>query len=241
LTSWSAPSPLEVGVVVVAAGRGERCGEGPPKQFRPLAGAPLLLHALRPFLSHPAVQTVIAVLPPAAAAAPPEWLAPLLGGRLLVVAGGAARMDSVEAGLRVLPASCSVVLVHDGARPFPEATVIDAIIAEARRGVGAIAAVPLADTLKEAAVTGDSGPAAIARTVARSALWRAQTPQGFPRALLASAIDLARRDGYSGTDDAELVERAGGKVVLIPDVSSNLKVTTADDFQLAEALASGRR
>ncbi|HEY9382544.1 MAG TPA: 2-C-methyl-D-erythritol 4-phosphate cytidylyltransferase, partial [Gemmatimonadales bacterium] len=120
----------------MAAGRGERCGSGTPKQFRPLAGIPLLLHALRPFLSHPAVGSVVAVLPAADAAHPPEWLTGLLGQRLLAVPGGATRMDSVEAGLRVLPASCSIVLVHDGARPFPEPVVIDAVVAAARRGVG---------------------------------------------------------------------------------------------------------
>jgi 2-C-methyl-D-erythritol 4-phosphate cytidylyltransferase len=228
-------------VVVVAAGRGERCGDGPPKQFRPLAGVPLLLHALRPFLSHPAVQTVIAVLPLADAAAPPEWLATLLGERLRAVPGGAVRMDSVEAGLNVLPVSCSVVLVHDGARPFPDATVIDAVIAEARRGVGAIAALPVADTLKEVAAGREGRPATVTRTVARAALWRAQTPQGFPREMLVSAFARARAAGFTGTDDAELVEWAGGTVVLVPDASSNLKVTTAGDFRLAEALASERR
>jgi 2-C-methyl-D-erythritol 4-phosphate cytidylyltransferase len=226
--------------VVVAAGRGARSGSGPPKQFRPLAGVPLLLHALRPFLSHPEVQSVVVVLPPADAAAPPPWLTELLGERLRAVAGGATRMDSVEAGIRVLPASCSVVLVHDGARPFPEATVIDRIIAEARRGVGAIAAVPLADTLKEA-VAGDGGPASVARTIARSSLWRAQTPQGFPRELLTAAFSRARAEGFVGTDESQLVERAGGEVVLVPDSSTNLKVTTAEDFRLAEALVRARQ
>lgn len=240
-TSWSGPLPPDVGVVVVAAGRGERCGGDLPKQFQPLGGVPLLLHALRPFTSHPAVASVIVVLPPAAAAAPPAWLAPLLGERLRATAGGATRADSVAAGLAVLPASCSVVLVHDGARPFPEATVIDAVIAEARRGRGAVAALPVADTLKEAAPVEAKGPAAILRTVPRSTLWRAQTPQGFPRDLLEAAYRRARSEGWSGTDEAELVERAGGTVVLVPDVSTNLKVTTAADFLLAEAVAGARR
>lgn len=232
--------PPDVGVVVVAAGRGERCGAELPKQFRPLAGVPLLLHAVRPFLSHPAVLRVIAVLPKAEAASPPGWLADILGERLQAVAGGAERMDSVEAGLNVLPASCSVVLVHDGARPFPDATVIDAVIAEARRGVGAIAALPVADTLKEAGQVEREGPVPIARTVPRATLWRAQTPQGFPRAMLEAAYAQARAAGFTGTDDAELVERAGGRVVMVPDLSSNLKVTTREDFLLAEALARSR-
>jgi 2-C-methyl-D-erythritol 4-phosphate cytidylyltransferase len=235
-TSWSAPLPRDVGVVVAAAGRGERCGD-PPKQFRPLGGVPLLLHALRPFLSHPAVATVCAVLPQEDAVPPPSWLAELVGERLQVVAGGATRMESVAAGLRVLPASCSIVLVHDGARPFPEAVVIDAVIAQARLGVGAVAAVPLHDTLKEAGPVESFTPPPVRRTISRTALWRAQTPQAFPRALLETAYATARSEGIAATDDAELVERSGGTVVLVRDVSSNLKVTTPEDFRLAEALA----
>jgi 2-C-methyl-D-erythritol 4-phosphate cytidylyltransferase len=229
----------EVGVVVVAAGQGVRFGGEGPKQFRELRGAPLLLHSLRPFLSHPAVLEVVVVLPPSEAATPPVWLAPLLGERLRAVPGGATRMDSVEAGLRVLGELARVVLVHDGARPFPDPAVIDAIIAEARRGVGAVAAVPLHDTLKEAA--DGVSPPRIVRTVPRDRLWRAQTPQGFPRALLDTAFRTARADGFVGTDEASLVERTGAPIVLIPDAETNLKVTTPDDFRIAEALAADRR
>jgi 2-C-methyl-D-erythritol 4-phosphate cytidylyltransferase len=229
----------EVGVVVVAAGQGVRFGGEGPKQFRELRGAPLLLHSLRPFLSHPAVLEVVVVLPPSEAAMPPAWLAPLLGERLRAVPGGATRMDSVEAGLRVLTEQARVVLVHDGARPFPDSAVIDAIIAEARRGVGAVAAVPLHDTLKEAA--DGASPPRIVRTVPRDRLWRAQTPQGFPRSLLDTAFRAARADGFVGTDEASLVERTGAPIVLIPDAETNLKVTTPDDFRIAEALAADRR
>lgn len=224
---------------MAAAGRGERAGGEVLKQFRLLAGVPLLLRALRPFLSHPEVAEVVVVLPAPAAAAPPDWLAPLLGERLRAVPGGKARMDSVEAGLGALSPSCTIVLIHDGARPFPEPGVIDAVIAAARRGVGAVAAVPLMDTLKEAAARDPHAgePPRIARTMSRSGLWRAQTPQGFPRALLEAAYAGARGAGFIGTDEAALVERMGGEVVLIPDAITNLKVTTADDFALAEALA----
>jgi len=225
--------------VVVAAGRSERCGH-PPKQFRPLAGVPLLLHALRPFLSHPDVASVIAVLPDAEIQTPPAWLEELIGERLRTAAGGASRMESVAAGLRVLPPSCSVVLVHDGARPFPEPTVIDAVIAAAREGTGAVAAVPVADTLKEAGPIEAKAPPPILRTIPRAALWRAQTPQGFPRDVLEEAFARAESAGYAATDEAELVERAGGSVVLIRDASTNLKITTPEDFSLAEALARGR-
>ena len=150
-------------------------------------------------------------------------------------------MDSVANGLDVLPAECAIVLVHDGARPFPEPVVIDAVIAQARGGTGAIAAVPVSDTLKEAGNADAGGPPPVVKTVARATLWRAQTPQGFPRGLLEHAFASARSAGYAVTDEAELIERDGGTVRLIRDVSTNLKITTPEDFVLAEALARSRR
>ncbi len=226
-------------MVVVAAGRGARFGGEVPKQFRDLGGSPLLLRAVTPFAAHPAVVEVVVVLPSEQAGAPPAWLtAP--GDRFRVVAGGADRMDSVEAGLSALTREADIVLVHDGARPFPNPSVIDAIIIEARCGHGAVAAIPVTDTLKET----DDGPPGrprVARTLSRARLWRAQTPQGFPRAMLEEAFRAARADGFAGTDEASLVERGQGSVVIVPDVETNLKVTTPDDFRLAEALLRGPR
>lgn len=221
---------------MVAAGRGARLG-GTPKQFRDLAGVPVLLRSLRPFTSHGDVACTVVALPAEAAAAPPEWLTPLLGTRLRVVAGGQERGDSVRAALAALPAECTVVLVHDGARPLVSTDTIDAVLAIARRGGGAVAAVPLGDTLKEVA----EGPASftVRRTIPRAGLWRAQTPQGFPRALLERAAQAALADGVQGTDDAELVERIGGVVQVVPDQGTNLKLTTQGDFALAEALLRG--
>jgi 2-C-methyl-D-erythritol 4-phosphate cytidylyltransferase len=125
-----------------------------------------------------------------------------------------------------------VVLVHDAARPFVERSVIDAVIAHARTGEGAVAAVRVIDTLKEA-VAGD--PTRIARTVSREGLWRAQTPQGFPRAVLERAHALAE-SSTAATDDAALVERIGVPVRLVADSPRNMKVTTAEDMALAELL-----
>lgn len=208
-----------------------------PKQFLPIAGVPLLLHALRPFLSHPDVAQVIVVLPAMLAASPPEWLAALLSARLRAVPGGSARMDSVAAGLNALPPVCSIVLVHDGARPFPDPRVIGLIISEARRGAGAIAAVPVTDTLKEAERQPFGALQRIARTLPREGIWRAQTPQGFPRSMLEAAYADARALDVSGTDCASLVERIGGEVVMVSDVPTNLKVTTPGDLLLARAVA----
>jgi 2-C-methyl-D-erythritol 4-phosphate cytidylyltransferase len=233
-SSWYRRLPRDVGVIVVAAGKGTRLGGGPLKQYRLLAGVPVVLRALRPFTSHPDIAQVVLVLPPEEAAAPPDFLAELRGPGLVLVAGGRERSDSVAAGLAALHRDCGVVLVHDGARPFVERDIIDGVIRGARGGEGAIAAVPLSDTVKEA---DPADPGRIARTVPRDRLWRAQTPQGFPRALLERAHAMAGRNGSTATDDAALVEACGGVVRLVPDTQRNLKITTVEDFALAELLA----
>ncbi|HYT83622.1 MAG TPA: 2-C-methyl-D-erythritol 4-phosphate cytidylyltransferase [Gemmatimonadales bacterium] len=229
--SSPAASRPDVGVVLVAAGAGVRAGPGEPKQFRAILGVPMLLRALRPFTSHPEVLHVIVALPPAYAERPPEWLGKLRGDRLGLVAGGVLRADSVRAGLRALSPEAGVVLVHDAARPFVSRDTIDVVIGRARGGVGAVAAIPLSDTVKEVVEEHR-----IAKTVARDHLWRAQTPQGFPRAMLDTAYaQLVTRD--PPTDDAEVCERAGFPVEVVTDSPHNVKVTTADDFRIAEALA----
>ena len=226
----------DVGVVVAAAGKGERLGGSVPKQFRPIAGIPLLLRTVRPFLAHPEIREVITVLPAENVARPPAWLSELAGERLRLVAGGETRLDSVRNGVGVLSPQCSVVLVHDGARPFPSREVMDSVIAIARQGSGAIAAIPVSDTLKEAHNEGEQPR--IARTIPRDKLWRAQTPQGFPRELLVRALEHARSAGQNATDEAQLLEFLGESVTLIRDTAMNLKITTEDDLRFAEAVAS---
>ncbi|HEU5171203.1 MAG TPA: 2-C-methyl-D-erythritol 4-phosphate cytidylyltransferase [Gemmatimonadales bacterium] len=228
--------PRDVGVVIVAAGQGRRLG-GPPKQFRPIAGVPMVLRALRPFAAHPEVAHVVLVLPPADAAAPPRFLAEVAGAGLTLVAGGAERSDSVAAGLAALPPACRTVLVHDGVRPFPDPAVIDAVIREARSGRGAVAAVPMTDTVKE--IDAADGRRVV-RTVPRDTLWRAQTPQGFPRELLARAHQRARAEDRHGTDDAALVEGLGVEVRVVPDSPGNRKITTPEDLEWAEHWATRR-
>jgi len=228
--------PRDVGVIVVAAGQGSRIGGELPKQYQPIAGVPMVLRALRPFTAHADVAQVVLVIPAEDARRPPDFLAELSGSGLTLVAGGAERRDSVAAGLAALRPECTVVLVHDAARPFVASSVVDAVIRHARQGDGAIAAVPLTDTVKEASA---DHPELIERTLPRERLWRAQTPQGFPRAVLARAHALAVRDGRPATDDAALVEALGVAVHLVPDSPRNLKVTTADDLALAELLARG--
>jgi 2-C-methyl-D-erythritol 4-phosphate cytidylyltransferase len=223
-------SPPEVGVLLPAAGSGVRAGVGGLKQFRPICGIPMLLRALRPFIEHVLVRHIVVALPPDVLARPPAWLLGAAPGRLRLVAGGGTRAASVGAALTALDEACRIVLVHDAARPFVSTETIDAVIAAAMSGHGAIAAVPLGDSLKRASSDGEE----VAETIDRTHLWRAQTPQGFPRALLEQAY--ARRS-HSATDDAELVERLGARIRIIWDRTTNIKVTTPDDFRLAEALA----
>jgi 2-C-methyl-D-erythritol 4-phosphate cytidylyltransferase len=231
--------PRDVGAIVVAAGRGARFGSDTPKQYLPVGGVPIVVRALLPFTSHPDIAQVVLVLPPPDAANPPSFLSALSAISVLsVVAGGTHRGDSVRAGLAALRAECVVVLVHDGARPFVERSTIDAVLGYARRGQAAVPAIPLSETLKE--VFSDD-PTRIVRTRPRARLWRAQTPQGFPRPVLEEAHARAARVGHRATDDAALVESMGLPVRLVPDFSKNIKITTPEDLALAELLAGAAR
>ena len=218
----------DVGAVVVAAGQGSRFGGPVPKQFLSLGGQPVLLHAIRPFASHPEVGCVVVVLPEPEASNPPDWLASIAGESLRVVAGGGTRKESVANGIAALGDDIAIALIHDGARPFPPCEAIDGGIAAAREGHGAVPALPVSDTIKRADQFGR-----VLTTVPREGLWRAQTPQAFPIALLRRAHQCALPDGVAATDDAMLVELAGGCVDLLPGDPRNLKITTALDLELA--------
>jgi 2-C-methyl-D-erythritol 4-phosphate cytidylyltransferase len=194
----------------------------------------MVLRSLRPFTSHPDVRHVVLVLPTGDAANPPSFLPASSAGLFTIAGGGSHRGDSVRAGLSALSPDCKVVLVHDAARPFVDRAVIDEVIRHARAGEGAVPAVQVSDTLKEA-TAGDA--TLIRRTRPRARLWRAQTPQGFPRAVLERAHARAARDGHRATDDAALVEALGIPVRLVRDSHRNIKVTTQEDLALAELLA----
>ena len=147
-----------------------------------------------------------------------------------IVPGGERRQDSVAAGLDAVPEESELVAVHDGARPFVTAKLIDACVHAADRTGAAIAAVPIADTLKQA----EAG--VIVRTVPRTGMWAAQTPQVARAALLRDAF--ANAGELEITDEASLMESRGVPVIIVPGSARNLKITTADDFVLAEALVS---
>jgi 2-C-methyl-D-erythritol 4-phosphate cytidylyltransferase len=195
----------------------------------------MLLRAIRPFAAHPRIGEIVVVLPPDVLDRLPDWLADVVRGRLRVVAGGRSRTESVLAGLGALSPDVRGVLVHDAARPFVTAEVITEVLERVVAGRSAVAAVPVADTLKRASPGGDR----IFETVPRGGLWRAQTPQGFTRKTLEQAYRTWTLNGAGEvTDDAALVEALGLPVELVPDRTTNLKITTAEDFRLAEALAA---
>lgn len=223
----------DVGVVIVAAGAGTRTASTTElKQFRWVAGKPMLLHSVQRFMERPDVAIVICVLPRAYAGDPPPWLFQCDVDRLLVSVGGRERGDSVFNGLTDLPPEVKIVLVHDAARPLADAATIERVVATARTGRGAVAALPVVDTLKE---VDDEGR--VVRTVERARLWRAQTPQGFPRDMLERAYAEARAAGVSATDDAALCERLGLPVVVVRGSERAMKVTVEEDFARLEALA----
>ncbi len=221
----------DVGVIIVAGGSSTRAGDGELKQFRWVAGKPMLLHSVQTFMAHPGVGTVVCVLPERYAGDPPPWLFQCDVDRLLVSSGGRTRSESVSKGLDDLPDEAQVVLGHDAARPLVGRATIDRVIDAVRDGTPAIAALPVVDTLKETDADGR-----IVRTVDRSTLWRAQTPQGFPRPVLVEAHRRARAERITATDDAALCERLGQVVRVVRGSERALKVTDADDFARVEAL-----
>lgn len=222
----------DVGVIVVAGGSGSRTSSSELKQFRWVAGKPALLHSVQAFMARADVALVVAVLPKAYAADPPPWLFQCDVDRLLVSVGGRERQESVWNGLEDMPEEVRFVVVHDAARPLVSDETIARVIAKAREGVGAIAALPVVDTLKEVDEAGN-----IVRTVPRTGLWRAQTPQAFPREQLERAHMDAKRAGESATDDSALLERLGLPVVVVRGSERALKITDESDFLRAEALS----
>jgi len=222
----------DVGVVIVAGGAGARVGGDELKQFRWVVGRPALLHSVQAFMARPDVASVVVVLPKAYAADPPPWLFQCDVERLLVSVGGRERHESVYNGLEDLPEEVRIVVVHDAARPLVTDDTIERVIAAARTGRGAVAALPVVDTLKRVDADGR-----IVATVDRTGLWRAQTPQAFPREMLERAHVAARAERVGATDDAGLCERLGEVVVVVRGSERALKITEEADFARAEALS----
>ena len=224
----------ETVALIVAAGRGSRAGAGGPKQYRSLAGETVLARTTRAFLTHPKITGVRAVIHRDDHALYTEAMSGLDDetGLLSPVDGGAERQDSVRLGLESLINEAPArVLIHDAARPFIDHAAISRVIDALEDHDGAIAALPVFDTIKKA--DGADHPC-VAATVPRERLWRAQTPQGFRFDKILEAHQRAA--GATLTDDAAVAEAAGLSVKLVSGSPDNMKITQAEDFGMAEIL-----
>ena len=228
---------MDVAVVIVAAGRGMRAGNAGgsnPKQYRTLGGVPVLTRTIRSFFDHPKIGRIIPVIHDSDAAAFDAAIAEFDDDRIQPVAGAETRQGSVAAGLEALASDAPQgVLIHDGVRPFVSADLIDRVIDALREHQAALPALPVTDTLKRAS-TGQ-----VQETLDRSDLVRAQTPQGFGFDQILDAHRAASAAGRSDfTDDAQIAQWAGHDVVLVEGEARNVKLTTPEDFELAERLTS---
>ncbi|WP_028079391.1 2-C-methyl-D-erythritol 4-phosphate cytidylyltransferase [Solimonas soli] len=221
--------------VIPAAGGGTRMGSGRPKQYLPLRGRTLIEWSLAPFLEAEWIDGIVLVLPKSDSefAQLPIARHP----RIVPVVGGAARAESVLAGLRAVAAHTRAfrdvrVLVHDAARPCVQASDIDRLCEEADDGHGGILALPVTDTLKRGKPSRQYTE--IAETVDRALYWRAQTPQLFGLEKLMRALQECEARGLEVTDEASAMERAGYRPRLVRGRESNIKVTYPEDLQLAE-------
>jgi 2-C-methyl-D-erythritol 4-phosphate cytidylyltransferase len=216
-------------VILPAAGRGSRFHDKSYKKaFAPLANKALWLHSAERFLGRrDVVQTILAIAPEDRADFTFKFGANVAILGIEVIDGGAQRSDSVEAALVRVKPEVDFICIHDAARPCLADAWIDEIFAAAEKTGAAILAVPVAGTLKRV------GPdRKIVETVSRDGLWEAQTPQVFRRQLLLDAY--AKRGGFQATDDAQLVERIGHPVTVVPGSPINMKITTKEDQRLAE-------
>jgi len=217
---------MSVSVIIAAGGQGTRLGAGVPKQWLAIGGRTLLERSVAAFDAHPRVTEIVVVVPPGTTDAP----VPPTATPRRIVSGGARRQDSVAEGFAAVSAQASVILVHDAARPFVTADVIDRAIDGALAGGAVVPAVPVHDTVKQVA----PGDSRVIGTLPRETLFLAQTPQAFRRDVLAAAI-RAGQDGASGTDEAMLAEQAGHEVRLVAGDDANVKITTAADLERARA------
>jgi 2-C-methyl-D-erythritol 4-phosphate cytidylyltransferase len=215
-----------ISLLLPAGGSGVRFGSAIPKQLLPLAGVPVIRRSIDAFAGL-ADECVVAAPPDRHAEVAAACAGALLPVRL--VDGGANRQASVAAALRA--SRGDLLLVHDAVRPLVPRSCIEACIAALARTVAAVVAVPCAATVKR-----EGPPGQVAATVPRAGLWLAQTPQGFRRAEGLAAFARAAAEAWDCTDDAEVLERAGHAVAIVPGDARNLKITEPGDFAIAEAL-----
>jgi len=235
---------MKVIVIIPAAGLGTRMSAGPAgqkhktKQFFELQGTPILFHTLRKFANHNRVdEIVVALRQNETGGFLKQCEAESFRKPIRVVEGGEHRQNSVANALAALNAAPDdIVLVHDAVRPFVDDETITGVIEAVKKYGAAIAGVPAVDTVKQVDRTADG--AVVLATVPRERMVMAQTPQGFRYDLLKKAFDEAGADGFLGTDEASLIERAGTPVHVVMGSPRNLKITSPGDLELAEFFLS---
>ncbi|MFQ5709082.1 MAG: 2-C-methyl-D-erythritol 4-phosphate cytidylyltransferase [bacterium] len=222
---------MHISAIIVAAGQGRRLGGTLPKQFQPLRGKPILFYTLKTFEESATIDEVTLVVSD-------DWLYHVsqevvdkfaITKVRKIVPGGTERQDSVLAGLRSLESPTDLVVIHDGVRPFLSIAKLEEAIEAGKDFGAAILAIPPRDTIK----IGRDG--LIEKTLIRESLWSVQTPQVFKLDVITAAYQQAYREGFYGTDDSALVERAGYPVKIVMGDYNNLKITTALDLQVAES------
>lgn len=220
----------DVIAVVPAAGAGTRLGGAVPKPFREIGGKPIVLRTLEALAAAPSIEGIVLVLAPGAEGSAAEFALPGFPW-FRTAPGGARRFDSVASGLRAVPHETTIVVVHDGARPFVTVREVEETIALARSEGAAIAVTSPVETVKR--VDGDF----VTATLDRERIRLAQTPQAFRARLLREAYDRALAEGWAATDESAIVERAGIRVAVVPADRWNVKITAAEDLPLAEWIA----
>jgi 2-C-methyl-D-erythritol 4-phosphate cytidylyltransferase len=230
---------MRVSVILPAAGLGTRMAGGhaphtAPKQFLELAGTPILIRTLQAFAEVPeASELIVAVRATEMERLTAHILEHGFAERVRVVEGGDSRQESVFNALETLECDENdIVLVHDAVRPLIEPAIIRRVIEAVEKHNAAIVGLPALDTIKQVERTADG--AIITATIPREYIVQAQTPQGFRYGLLRRAFLEAQADGFVGTDEASLAERAGSQVFVVPGSASNLKITQPGDLELAE-------
>jgi len=225
---------MNISALIVAAGKGSRMNLEQNKLYLTIRGQDILTRSILAFEKHTNINEIVVVAN--------ETELEYLEKRYIddssfqkvtaVIAGGKERQDSVYLGLSAINKNCDIILIHDGARPFIEDVLIDESITAAKIHGAACLAVPVKDTIKKIDCNGF-----IDETFNREMLWAVQTPQTFKYDIIKKAHELAKKNGFKGTDDTYLVEKMGERVVLVPSSYDNIKITTIEDIELAEIIA----
>lgn len=222
---------MRVSAIIVAAGEGKRAGENKNKLYLPIKEKPVIIHTLFALKAVTQVIEIILVIGAGEEDLCQRVLYEFHIGGIIITIGGKERQDSVANGLRKASRDSELILIHDGARPFVDSSIITKTIESAKLYGAAVAAIPITDTIKEGDEEGF-----VKSTLKRAHLWSIQTPQVFKSNLIKEAHKKAAADGFTGTDDAMLVERLGYPVKIIPGSSRNIKITTPEDFIIAREI-----